>query len=153
MSESDKGDVFVIDSSSLLAYLRGQPGGDLVQRVFSQCADCGRMVKTTALALLQTYETAGAENEPILDDVIALVEQLPIKVEPLTGGDAALSARNSLTKNGMCAAQSSIVELARSTDAILVTADKTTAELYPNCLLILAGSNGRNRDDKGEAFD
>ena len=130
MSESDKGDLFVVDSSSLLAYLRGQPGGDLVQRVFSQCADCGRKVRTTALALLQTYETAAAENEAVLDDVISLVERLPLQVDPLTGEGAAQSARNALPNHGGNAVQSSIVELARSIDATLVTADKTKTQTF-----------------------
>jgi predicted nucleic acid-binding protein len=102
--------------------------------------------------LLQTYETAAAENEAVLDDVISLVERLPLQVDPLTGEGAAQSARNALPNHGGNAVQSSIVELARSIDATLVTADKETCELYPGCLFILDGSNGRNRDIKREAF-
>ena len=136
MSEPDKGDVFVVDSSSLLAYLRGQPGGELVQRVFAQCAECGYRVKTTALALLQTYESAAAENEPMIDEVISLVEQLPLEVVPLTGEGAAQSARASLSLDHRSPAQISVVDLARSVDAALVTADNVMAELYPKCLFV-----------------
>ena len=135
MSESNQGD-FVIDTSSLLAYLRGQPGGDLVLRVFMQCAECGYKVKTTALALLKAYETAAMENELMLDDVISVVEQLPLEVTPLTGDTAAQTARISFAQGHRECASVSVVELAASSGATLVTADKEVAAIYPRCLLV-----------------
>ncbi len=133
--EPEQGD-FVIDASSLLAYLRGHAGGDLVQRVFLQCAECGYKVKTTALALLKAYEAVALENEPMLDDVISLVEQLPMEVRPLSGDAAAQSVRMSFAEGHRDSARVSVVELAASSGATLVTADKEVAAIYPRCLLV-----------------
>jgi len=135
MAGPEQGD-FVVDYSSLLAYLRGEPGGDLVQRVLSQCAECGYKAKTTALVLLKVYEQAAEENEPMMDDVISVIEQLPLEVVPLTGDLAAQSIRASLAKGLGDSAAGSVAELVRSINATLVTADKEMAKVHPKCLLV-----------------
>jgi len=135
MAVPEQGD-FVLDASSLLAYLRGEPGGDLVQRVFSHCAECGYKAKTTALVLLRVYEQAAEENELMMDDVISVLEQLPLEVVPLTGDLAAQSVRTSLVKGIKDSAGGSAAELATVIGGTLVTADKDMARLLPGSLLV-----------------
>ena len=83
MAESFRDTAFVMDSGSLLAYLRNDAGGALVQRVLRQCSDCETQVEIAAPVLRGVFNRSSR---------IALVSggtrlyrgPTPIHVEPAT---------------------------------------------------------------------
>ncbi len=129
-------EIIVADSSSLLAYLRGEPGGELVQKVFRHALECGYKVQTTALTLLEVYNAVASEKRSLMDDVISLVGQLPLRILPLTEECAAGAARKAAATGGVTPEQCCALELATDQNATLLTADGSLAERFAKSLLV-----------------
>ncbi|MGI6642507.1 MAG: PIN domain-containing protein [Bacillota bacterium] len=124
-----------MDSSSLLAYLRGDPGGHLVQRILRQSAECGYRVKIAPMDLLEVYGQC-ANEDSVLHEVAALIEQLPCEVTPFTGWDVMQVARIAAERPELGYGQSASLHLARTLGATLVTANEKLKAAWEPSLLI-----------------
>ena len=113
----------VLDASALLAYLNGEPGGDVVAETMS----AGAAITTVNLAeVLSTLATRGqdpAETVALLEDRRILGGA--VSVEPLTREDAIEVARlRPLTKGaGLSLGDRACIALARRLGACAVTAE------------------------------
>ncbi|MBP0027184.1 type II toxin-antitoxin system VapC family toxin [Roseofilum reptotaenium CS-1145] len=77
--------VVVLDASALLAYLKGEPGEDIVDRVLAES-----VISTVNWAeVVQKSIAAGADIEGMLSDLQAL----GLRIEPFTVEDADRAAR------------------------------------------------------------
>ncbi len=132
MPEPGRDTAFVMDSSALLAFLSGEPGGALVQRVLKQCSECGTQVEMTSLGLFETYAAAAAEQACSLEELASLIDQLPVSVEPFTPELAMQSARVLQERPDLRPSASSAVVLSRERGATLLTADPVQASLAPS---------------------
>lgn len=132
MSEPFQDTAFVIDSGSLLAYLRDDAGGALVQRVFRQCVDCEAAVEIASVDLLEAYSAAASEAPASLEELVSLVDQLPIRVEPADRDSVIAAAQLLVEHPDLKPSQAAALLLARERGATLVTADLTMARLSPS---------------------
>jgi PIN domain nuclease of toxin-antitoxin system len=130
--EPGKDTAFVMDSSALLAFLNGEPGGALVQRVLKQCSECGTQVEMTSLGLFEAYAAAVTERASSLEELASLIDQLPVSVEPLTPQLAMLSARVLEEQPDLRPSASSAIVLSRQRGATLLTADPVQASMVPS---------------------
>ncbi len=149
LSESlDWEGTFVMDASSLLVYLRGEPGCSIVQKVLGQSAECQDKIRITSVALLKVYGDSALENREQLDEVIALVEQLPFEVVPLTGNSAADAARTNVGDTPLEPDASTTYQLLKdTTGATLITADEALQSLWEQCLFVRAVGAASSRDN------
>lgn len=120
-SQDDTG--FVLDASAILTYLRGQSGGNVVERILRQCHDCQSKATICALDVLSLYSKIVRENPSLLDDLISLVDQLPLAIEPLTHEGAIEAARILISHPELEPNQALSVALCKSLNATLVTCD------------------------------
>jgi predicted nucleic acid-binding protein len=119
---------FVLDATALLAYLRGDEGGAVVQRVLRQCQDCETRAAIAAPALLDTYAVAAKEAPALFDDLVPLVEQLPLDSEAVTS-DTAREVADLVSKEaGLTSDQATGLALSQKHGATLVTADQALAD-------------------------
>lgn len=118
-----------MDSSALLAFLEGESGGALVQRVLKQCEECGTQVEITGDGLLEVYAASATRAASSLEELASLIDQLPVSVEPLTQDLAMLAARVLAECPDLRAQASSAVVLSRQRGATLLTADPLQASL------------------------
>ncbi|HHY75697.1 MAG TPA: type II toxin-antitoxin system VapC family toxin [Firmicutes bacterium] len=132
MPEPARETAFVMDSTALLAFLRGEPGGRLVQRVLRQCEECGTQVEITADCLLEVYASGISGESASLEELASLIDQLPLAVAPLTQDLAIQSARILASSPGMRPAGASSVALSREAGTTLVTADPLLASMVPS---------------------
>jgi len=136
---------FVLDSSALLAYLRGDPGGAVVHRVLRQCQDVGTRAVLPAPALSQAYAVAAVEAPGAFDDLVPLVEQLPLDTHPITAETARAVADLVAQEHGLTSDQATGLVLSAESGAILVSADKAL-ERRPGVLYVGTGAG----DPKGQ---
>jgi hypothetical protein len=130
---------FVLDTSALLSYLRGDRGGALVQRVLQQCRDCETRMAISASHLLEAYETAARDAPDLLDDLISLVDQLPLDVCPLTEETVEAVAHMVASSPDLKPELGAALALSSENGATLVTADPDMAG-RPGCLYVGSGS-------------
>jgi len=119
---------FMVDASALLAYLRGLPGAEIVERVLRQSAESGAKVKILATELLFAYDWV-ARNEPsMLDEVLALTVQLPLSVEPVTLDGIEKATRFLLSQPGISAENAALLAVAESYGVVLLTCQNELPE-------------------------
>ncbi len=118
---------FVLDSSALLAYLRGDEGGAVVQRILRQCQDCDTRAAIPAQALMDAYAVAAREAPSVFDDLVPLVEQLPLEAHPITADTAREVADLIAGDSGLTSGQATGLVLSSRDGATLVTADPVLA--------------------------
>ncbi|MGE5579543.1 MAG: hypothetical protein ACM3WU_05785 [Bacillota bacterium] len=114
---------YILDSQALLAYLRGDPGGAIVQRVLRQCQDCNTKAAIPAPALSDAYAIMASEAPTVFDDVVPLVEQLPLEAHSITADTARAIADLVAEEPGLSSEQATGLVLSSSTGATLVTGD------------------------------
>jgi AbrB family looped-hinge helix DNA binding protein len=141
---SDAG--FVIGSSALLAYLRGDEGGAIVQRVLQQCRDCETRAVITASDLLEAYAAPVEVAPSVLQDLVSLIDQLPLDACPVTGQTAARAAELVAADSGLKPSQALALVLAVKTGSTLVTADR---ELSGRAGCLYVGSSGGSGGNPG----
>ena len=132
---------FVMDAPALLAYLRGDEGGAVVQRVLQQCRDCESRVDIAAWDLLETYAVSAREAPSLLEELVSLVDQLPLYVHPVTQETAAAVAELVAAHPEVKPSQALALTLAGRNDSTLVTGDPELSP-RPNCLYV--GPRGGN---------
>lgn len=141
-TRSDAG--FVIGSSALLAYLRGDEGGAIVQRVLQQCRDCETRAVITASDLLEAYAAPVEVAPSVLQDLVSLIDQLPLDACPVTGQTAARAAELVAADSGLKPSQALALVLAVKTGSTLVTADRELSG-RAGCLYVSSsGGSGGN---------
>jgi hypothetical protein len=84
---------FWLDKSALMSYLAGQDQGHVVERIFTQCKESGCKVKVSAADLLETYGEVSKRNPDLLEDTIALIDQLPLMIESLNADNVASASK------------------------------------------------------------
>jgi AbrB family looped-hinge helix DNA binding protein len=141
---SDAG--FVIGSSALLAYLRGDEGGAIVQRVLQQCRDCETRAVIAASDLLEAYAAPVEVAPSVLQDLVSLIDQLPLDACPVTGQTAARAAELVAADSGLKPSQALALVLAVKTGSTLVTADR---ELSGRAGCLYVGSSGGSGGNPG----
>ena len=133
--ESTGAAAFVLDASSLLAYLRGEDGGEVVQRVLRQCCDSATKAAVTALDLLNVYIHAARARPEMLDDLLSLTSQLPLEVLPVTSETAEAAAKLIASSRCPKAELAVAMEASVRTGATLVTRDAAALDLA-GCLYV-----------------
>ena len=114
---------FVLDSSALLAYLRGDPGGAVVHRVLRQCQDVGTRAIVAAPALSEAYAAAAVEAPAAFEDLVPLIEQLPLDTYSITADTARAVADLVAREHGLTSGQATGLVLSSQSGATLVSAD------------------------------
>ncbi len=129
---------FAIDAAALLSYLHGDEGGAVVQRVLRQCKDCETRMVIPASHLLEAYAAAAREAPAVLDDLISLLDQLPIDVCPLTEEAAEAVAKMVASCPDLRPGLAVALALCSGNGATLVTADPDAAGRH-GCLYVGPG--------------
>lgn len=138
---------FILDAGALLAYLKGDEGGALVQRILEQCKDCSTKAGIAASDLLEVLAVSAREAPSLVEDVISLVDQLPLDIRPVTRDVAAAAAAYTSSKPELKPDQALGLSLAAQVQAsggqkpTLVTTDPGLADM-PDCLYV--GPRGGN---------
>jgi len=115
---------YVLDAAAILAYLRGDAGGAVVQRVLRQCQDIGTKAIVAAPALSDAYAAAAVEAPAVFDDLVPLVEQLPLEAYAITAETARAVADVVAQERGLSSSQATGLVLSQNSGATLVSADK-----------------------------
>ncbi len=126
MTECERA-AFVLDASALLAYLRGDQGGAVVRRVLQQCRDCETRATIAASALLETFAVAAREAPAVFEDLVALVDQLPLDARPVTVETVRAAVDLVAANPGFSADQATALVLTSDTATTLVTGDLALA--------------------------
>jgi predicted nucleic acid-binding protein len=119
----------------MLSYLRGDEGGAVVQRVLQQCRDCETRMAIPASHLLEAYAVAVREAPALLDDLISLVDQLPLEVCPVTKETAEAAAELVASRPELKPERAAAMAFCGRNGTTLVTADPGMAD-QPGCLYV-----------------
>ncbi len=113
----------VLDASALLAYLKDEPGGDLVEAVLAECA----MSSVNWAEVIQKSIAAGVDVEEILDDLQAL----GLVVETFTPEDAEIAGRlwEQTRQYGLSLGDRACLSLGLRRNVPVLTCDRTWANL------------------------
>ncbi len=111
----------------MLAYLRGDEGGAVVQRVLQQCKDCETRAAIAAPALLDVFAAAARDTPAGFEDLVALVDQLPLETRPVTADIARAVVDFVAAHPGLTGSQATVLVLA-SGGTTLVTGDPALAK-------------------------
>ncbi len=114
---------FVLDAPAMLAYLRGDGGGAVVQRVLRQCWDFETRAAIAADALQEVYAVAAKESPDTFDDLWPLIDQLPLDTHPVTADTAREVADLIAADGSLSGSQAAGLALSKLYGATLVTAD------------------------------
>ena len=80
---TDKGDIFVLDSYAVLAYLGGEPGQKRVQEVLQQALDGHCKAVLTLINLGEVaYIIERTQGLVRAQEALGLIEQLPVEILP-----------------------------------------------------------------------
>ncbi|HHX10634.1 MAG TPA: type II toxin-antitoxin system VapC family toxin [Firmicutes bacterium] len=134
----------IIDAPSLIAYLEGTPKGQVIQRILEQTHSCGAKIKITALDMILVYLKGISEHPDSFAELLALLDQLPIQVEPVTQEGALEAAKLMAEHPGLEPGAGLSVYLAKTVDGTLITADRSVHErkLLPPDRIVYVGDDG-----------
>ena len=113
----------VLDSSAVLAFLKGEPGGDLVSRSLQSAA-----ISTINLCEVVSKLSEGGMRESAVNDTI---DNLGLNVIPFDEEQAYQTGllRNSTRAHGISMGDRACLSLAKMLGVPALTADKSWAEL------------------------
>lgn len=140
-SPSDSDSPCVLDSSSLVAYLEGKPQGSVIQRILWQARDCKSKVFISAMDMLTVYLKGITDHPESFADLLALLDQLPIHVEPVTAR-AALEAAKLIAANPDIKPSAAVsADLVKSVGGTLVSSEQaiSSSNLLPKDSLLYIG--------------
>lgn len=112
--------MIVCDSSALLAYLRGEPGAEVVAERLESQAVCG--AANWSEVEQQVLQARGDWSK-----ARALLLASPVRVEPVTEADAEHAARGWRPGSGLSLADRLCLALGERLDAEVLTADTAWA--------------------------
>jgi ribonuclease VapC len=122
-SVNDKGDVYVLDSYAVLAYLGGEPGQQRIQEVLQQALD-GR--NKTMLTLINLGEVAyiieRTQGLVRAQEALGLIEQLPVEIIP-ANKDLVLAAAHIKANYPLAYADAFTVAAGLRTGGVILTGD------------------------------
>lgn len=108
--------MIVMDASAILAYLRGEPGADVVEKNVA-----GAVIGAANWSeVLQKLRFHGADWEL----AVALMDALGLVVEPVSAVDAQRAAQLWRRESGLSLGDRLCLALADRLDAVALTADK-----------------------------
>ena len=135
----------IIDAPALMAYLEGTPKGQVVQRLLEQAHASGAKVSITALDMVHVYHKGLAQHPDCFAELLALLDQLPLQVEPVTQEGALEAARLMSEHQGLEPGTSLCVYLAKVSGRTLITADPSVDNLglLPSGQIVYVGNGGQ----------
>ena len=107
----------VVDASALLAFLQGEPGAEVVERVLEAGAVCGAANWSEVAQKIRTHDRDWELSR-------ALLQSYNIDVEPVTIDDAELAARTWKRNEGRSLADRLCLALGDRLDTEVYTADR-----------------------------
>ncbi|MBI2874346.1 MAG: type II toxin-antitoxin system VapC family toxin [Firmicutes bacterium] len=128
--------VYVLDSFAVLAYLQDEEGAELVHELLRKAARRDVQLQLSVVNLGEVYYTvARSRGEQSAEEIVAVVEQLPIEVidadRSLTIEAAMLKARYRFSYADAFAAG-----LARARNGVLVSGDSEFNQLEPEVSIL-----------------
>lgn len=124
MTNSEDTQGFILDSQALLSYLQGSAGGEFVQRALRQAQDLGVKIKVSALDLFHTYGWVAKEKPESIEDVMAILSQLPLETLALTDEVIHESLRTLIANPHLSPESALLLTLSRNSGTILITAQQ-----------------------------
>ncbi len=113
----------IMDSSALIAYLEGRPKGKIVQRIMEQTLNSGGLVRITAFDMLLVYAYGVKDHMSSFPELLALLEQLPLRIENVTK-QMAFDASKLLTEHKSLGPRMAIsLGLAKTLEGLFITAE------------------------------
>ncbi len=133
----------IIDASSLITYLEGKPKGAVIQRILEQARSCGSKMRVTALDILTIYLKGITEQPDSFADLLALLDQLPIDVQPVSKEIALQTAKLMAEHQGLQLNSGISAYLAKSLGGTLITADPAICnmKILPEGLVVYVGDD------------
>lgn len=133
----------IIDASSLIAYLEGKPKGVVIQRIMEQSHSCGAKIKITALDMFLVYLKGITDHPDSFTELMALLDQLPIQVEPVTKESALEAARLMAEHQGLEPNTGISSYLTKTMDGTLITADPVVhnQKILPGGQIVYVGDD------------
>lgn len=133
----------IIDASSLITYLEGKPKGSVIQRILEQAHSCGSKIRVTALDMLMVYLKGITDHPDSFADLLALLDQLPFDVQPVTAEIALETAKLMTEHQGLQPNSGISAYLAKSLGGTLITADPVicNAKVLPDSLIVYVGDD------------
>jgi predicted nucleic acid-binding protein len=120
---SDKGDVFVLDSYAVLAYLGGESGQKRVQEVLQQTIDGRSKAVLTLINLGEVaYIVERSQGLVRAQEALGLIEQLPVEILP-ADKDLVLAAAHIKANYPLAYADAFTVAAGLRTGGIILTGD------------------------------
>jgi len=120
---SDKGDVFVLDSYAVLAYLGGESGQKRVQEVLQQTIDGHSKAVLTLINLGEVaYIVERSQGLVRAQEALGLIEQLPVEILP-ADKDLVLAAAHIKANYPLAYADAFTVAAGLRTGGIILTGD------------------------------
>ena len=120
---SDKGDVFVLDSYAVLAYLGGESGQKRVQEVLQQTIDGRSKAVLTLINLGEVaYIVERTQGLVRAQEALGLIEQLPVEILP-ADKDLVLAAAHIKANYPLAYADAFTVAAGLRTGGIILTGD------------------------------
>lgn len=119
-----KPDYRVLDAYSLIAYLEGEKGSDIMVEVFKSARDSGKSLLLSVVNWGEVYYISlREEGQKRADEVTCLISTLPIEIVPVDLEITKKAAEYKATKK-MSYADCFAAALAKLRNAELVTGDK-----------------------------
>ena len=120
---SDKGNVFVLDSYAVLAYLGGESGQKRVQEVLQQTIDGRSKAVLTLINLGEVaYIVERSQGLVRAQEALGLIEQLPVEILP-ADKDLVLAAAHIKANYPLAYADAFTVAAGLRTEGIILTGD------------------------------
>ncbi|MGI6620683.1 MAG: PIN domain-containing protein [Bacillota bacterium] len=133
----------IIDAPALIAYLQGTSKGEVVQRLMEHAHTCGAKMKTTALDMIAVFLKGMTEHGDSFPELLALLDQLPVRMEPITEEAALEAARIMAEYRGLGVGAGLCIYLARTEGGTLITGDAAVyhSSLLPKDRMVYAGND------------
>ncbi len=113
----------IIDALCLIAYLKGEPQGKVIQEIMDQTQKCGDVLNITALDMLRVYLQGTTNHLGELSEFLALLDQLPIEVLSITKKDILETAKFMLGHENLNVKTAISCYFAKTNSAAFITAD------------------------------
>lgn len=139
----------VIDAPALIAYLEGTPQGKVVQRIMEQAHTCGTKITVPAVDMFNVYLKGLTEHPDSFPELLALLDQLPVQVAPISREDVLEAAKLAAQHQELDLAASLCIHFATDIGATLITSNPSVpkANLIPKTQLVYLGGDPQDGQD------
>ncbi|HHY16839.1 MAG TPA: type II toxin-antitoxin system VapC family toxin [Firmicutes bacterium] len=133
----------IMDASALITYFEGKPRGAVIQRILEQSQSCGSKIRISALDMLMVYLKGITDHPDSFADFLALLEQIPIHVEPVTAECALETAKLMAKHQGLEPNGGISTYFAERLGGTMITADPVIckAKILPGQAIVYVGDD------------